>query len=382
MNLLMISGDRSMATGKRGAFWYTLELLSTHFDRIDVICPHVKVEEMLSTHPDKLTFFGNVYIHPNPKGLFSQSSWILKKGSQLYGLFRHNVMTVHEYPPFYNGIGARKLIKKVKDIGSVLEVHHIVGYPNPANLTEKMGKWMSRVYLPKEAKKFTAVRLVSKRMADLLMSWGVSKHKVAVVPSFYLDHAAFRSLAPAVKKYDVAFCARLVANKGLDRVLHAIAKIPRATLLIVGDGPDRAKCEALCKQLDIRERVEFRGWLSTQEEVLRTIATAKIFVMNSLSEGGPRIALEAMGAGLPVIATRVGVMEDVIEEGKNGLLTTGEPDDLAQKITMLLSNPQLREQIGLSARSILDRFERGRLIAHYAKFLQECAHTDDTPSRA
>lgn len=384
MNLLMISGDRMMATGKRGAFWYTLELLSKYFERIDVICPHVKLEDMLSTHPDKLTFFGNVYFHPNPKkGLRHQAAWIAQKGSQLHHLFRHGVMTVHEYPPFYNGIGARRLLKKVHALGSVMEVHHVVGYPRPADLKERIGRILSRIYLPREAKQFNAVRVVNKRTADVLLGWGVAKNKINVVPSFYLDHAAFKSLPPApVKKYDVAFCARLVANKGLDRLLRAIAKIPRVTLLVIGDGPERAACEALCTQLDIRERVEFRGWLPMQDDVLRAISSAKTFVMNSLSEGGPRIALEAMAIGLPIITTRVGVMEDVIEENVNGLFTTGTPDDLAMKIATMLADPQSRERMGQNARGILQRFERERLIANYARFLQMCASGDSFPRTA
>ncbi len=371
MNLLMISGDRSMLNGKRGAFWYTLEAFSKHWGRIDIICPYADID---TKNPDNLTFFGNVHFHPCPeKALIKQPAWIFKKGLQLHELFHHNVMTVHEYPPFYNGFGAMMLLRSLK-IGSVLEIHHLVGYPVPADMKERMGRILSRVFLPYEIPSFDAVRTVSKPTAERLLSWKVKKSKVSVVPSFYLDHRLFAGIEqPIHKQYDIAFCARLVPNKGLETLLRAIAKRPRITLLVIGDGPERAKCEALARQLDISERVEFRGWLGSQEEVLKALTSTKIFVMNSLSEGGPRIALEAMACGLPVIATKVGVMPDVIEDGKNGLLTTGTPDDLIAKIETLLQDESLRQRLGQEAKGVLERFEREKLIANYARFLQSVA---------
>ncbi len=369
MNLLMISGDRSVLAGKQGAFWYTLEAFSKHWERIDIICPYVDID---TSNPDTLTFFGNVHFHPCPqKTLRAQPGWILKKGTQLHTLFHHAVMTVHEYPPFYNGMGAQKLRRQIKKIGAVLEVHHLVGYPVPASFTERIGRMLSRWYIPAEARMFDALRTVSKTTAEQLLAWGVSKSKVSVVPSFYLDHAQFLALDHSVRKqYDVAFCGRLVANKGLEEVLRAIAKIPRVTLLVIGDGPERKRCEEVTKQLDIAERVEFRGWLDTQKDVLQTLLTAKLFVMHSKSEGGPRISLEAMACGLPVISTKVGVMPDVIEDGKNGFLTTGDPEDLAALIRRLLADPALCEQVGHAAKAVLERFEREKLIANYARFLQ------------
>lgn len=367
MNLLMISGDRSMLAGKQGAFWYTLEALSREWERIDVICPHVP------DAPEAASFFGNVYFHPSPYPLWRQHRWIMTMGLQLTARYRYAVMTVHEYPPFYNGIGARHLSEE-SGVPYVLEVHHLVGYPVAASATEWIGRIMSRLYLPRAIRKASAVRVVSKATAETLIAWNAPQEKIRVVPSFYLDRELIESIGdqPPVQ-YDAVFCGRLVANKGVPQLLKAIAALPRATLLVIGDGPERARLEALAKSLGIVHRVEFRGWLPTQRDVLRAIRSARMLVMNSSSEGGPRVPLEAMAAGMPVIVTRVGVMPDVIVDGMNGLFTSGDAEDLAAHIDRLMTHAELRERMGEEAKHILERFERGRLIGQYARFLQSFA---------
>ena len=133
MNLLMISGDRSILEGKQGAFWYTLQELRKHWDRIDIICPKPKSAEIEMFdgehhYSPKDTAGGEVYFHPSSRNLWYQPAWIQKKGEELYNKHKHAVMTVHDYAPFYNGRGALKLSKRI-GIPHVLEIHHIVGWP-------------------------------------------------------------------------------------------------------------------------------------------------------------------------------------------------------------------------------------------------------------
>jgi glycosyltransferase involved in cell wall biosynthesis len=282
-------------------------------------------------------------------------------------------MTVHEYPPFFNGIGAARL-SKLTHIPYMLEVHHLVGFPRAASWQENIGRMLSRSYLPRAIHKSGGVRVVSKATAETLMKWGVKQGKISVVPSFYLDRSFFESLGPRpAVRYDVVFCGRLVANKGIPDILRALAKVPRTSLLIIGDGPERESLQKLSASLDIASRVEFKGWLPTQRDVIQGVRSARVLVMNSLSEGGPRVPLEAMAAGMPVIVTKVGVMPDVIVDGVNGFFTTGTPDDLASVIKRALENPEQLEKMGEEAKSILDRFERERLIARYALFLKDIA---------
>lgn len=365
MNLLMISGDRSAVQGKKGAFYYTLEELCKHFARIDVITPKVK-----HVHPPALE---NVYFHPSKRGLWYQPRWIEKKGRELRETVKCDVMTVHEFPPFYNGFGARRLHRKT-GIPYALEIHHVTGYPVSATNTEQAGYALSRMFLKRDAKHATCVRVVNDDVYALLKSWGIDEEKLSIVPSFYLDSDVLQAQNKEEKEsFDIVCACRMVANKGLPELITAMKDLPHRTLLLIGDGPLRHQAMQLARRLGIADRITFFGWLRTQEDVARAMHMGKIFVMNSKSEGGPRVALEAMALGLPVIATRVGIMPNVIQEGVNGIFTSGTVPDLVEKIATLLQNDEARRRMGENATAIMDRFERKKCIAEYAMFLQSLA---------
>lgn len=367
MRLLMISGDRSVLQGKKGAFWYMLEEMSKHWERIDVICPRA-TRNQIGDRSEGHKAFSNIFFHPSPRGLWRQPWWILEKGSELIAEHHHGVMTVHEYPPFYNGIGARWLARAT-GVPFILEVHHIVGWPKASSLSERIGYRMSRLYLPRACRRAAQVRCVSRATADVLRRWGVKN--VEIVPSFYLDPEHLRPDPEVPRTYDLVVAARLVPNKGIREVIEALTSMaPHRRLLVIGDGPEMRKLKAHAKKHGVHERVVFSGWLKENSEVYYALQTGWVFVMNSKSEGGPRIALEAMALGLPVVATPVGVMPDVVRHGENALFTTGEPRDLAEKAETLLADELLRRRIGGEAQKIIGQFERRVLIQKYAEFLK------------
>jgi len=374
MKLLMISGDRSILRGKRGAFWYTLQEMRKHWDRIDIICPHAHCNPVTGckSSVEVKDGGGEVHFHPSPRGLWYQPFWILHRGKELLNVHHHDVMTVHDYPPFYNGLGARWLAKST-GLPFAVEIHHIVGYPRAASFGEAVGRVLSRFVIPCHARHAAKVRVVNANAKKLLVSWRVDPAKVQVVPSFYLDRTLLtKAIRPPVS-YDVSFCGRIVRNKQLCELITAVSDIPEVRVLVIGDGPDRVRCERLAKKLGMGERITFLGWLPTAEDVVGAVLTARVFVMNSLSEGGPRSALEAMGMGMPVIATPVGIMPEVIEESINGIFTDGSRGDLRRKIMRLVEDDAARERLGTEARKVLDRFDRSTLVKQYADFLKGIA---------
>lgn len=363
MNLLMITGDRGVASGRPCAFFHTLQGLSPHFGRIDVLCPRVAGAAVASVH-------GNVFLHPSPWPLVLQSLWIVRKGRALVAEHGHGAMTAQEYPPFYNGIGAAVLSRKT-GVPLCLEVHHVAGWPRAADAAETVGRTLSRLMLPLLARRAAAVRVVNRTARDLLARWGVAAARLHVVPSFYLDAGALTpaDTAPTV---DLAFCARLVPNKGLLRFLEALTVLPGTTAVVIGDGPLRPSAEHYCASHGLTNRVRFTGWLPAGGQIAE-LKKARALVMCSLSEGGPRVVLEAMACAVPVIATPVGIVPEIVN-GENGLLTTGTAADIALKAKALLADDAKRAALGQAARpAVLPRFDRNTTLPAYAAFLSSLA---------
>lgn len=360
----MITGDRAVASGKRGPFAVTLTGLARHFDRIDVLTPKVAAGDKAwqSLVPP------NVHIHTAPVGLFGHARWIEAKGEELAA--RHGIRhaTVQASPPFHHAIGAARLAKKA-GLKLALEVHHVVGHPRAASLQERAGYVLSRIMIPRLSRKVRAVRVVNKGMVSFLKQWGVKKPLLHVVPSFYLDSSLIQAVADVQPSVSLSFCARLVPNKNLPLILRTLQLLPHATLVVISDGPMRKKWETMARDLGVAPRVTFRGWLGSEIEVARAMRSAHVFVMPSLSEGGPRVGLEAMMLGMPVVSTKVGIMPDAIVHGRNGFLVDATPEAFADVLNPLLADADLRARIGAEASAIALQHERDHAIARYARFL-------------
>lgn len=368
--ILMISGDRSLAGSKRGAFYNTLEEFHKYWERLDIICPRTKALVSNSQTPNVKNIFRNVFLHPSPWPLFFQPFWILKKGLEIFREQKFDLMTIHEYPPFYNGIGARLLWNKIK-IPYVLEIHHIVGYPKAADLKEKFYKFLTELFIKEDSKKAIALRVVNKQVKERLIKWGVQENKIKLIPSFYIDLDIFKPLN-LEKKYDLVTACRLVKNKGLDLLLEAIKLISydlKLKLLIIGEGPEFKNLKAKVKSLKLENNVEFAGWLRGEEEIAQLYNQSKIFILTSYNEGGPRAALEAIACGLPIITTRVGIIEEIIKDGKNGIFIDWSQEDIAEKIKFLLENNSLQEKFAKTNLAAVKQFEKKSAVKNYAQFL-------------
>lgn len=156
----------------------------------------------------------------------------------------------------------------------------------------------------------------------------------------------------------------------LHAMRHALEHIPSAHYLIVGDGPDRARLEALAADLGVAERVTFAGH---RDDVPSLLGAADLFVLPSHTEALPTVLMEAMAAGLPVVATEVGGIPEMVERGVSAHLVPAEsPRLLADAVTRVLAAPLQAAAMGKAGRRLaLDRFDidrqAARLVAEYRR---------------
>jgi glycosyltransferase involved in cell wall biosynthesis len=151
------------------------------------------------------------------------------------------------------------------------------------------------------------------------------------------------------------FVGRLAELKGVTVLLEALRQIkkdqPDVELTIVGDGPDRVRFESVAHSLDVADRVRFVGARS-QRQVAAHLAETDVFVLPSFAEGVPVTLMEALASGVPVVATRVGGVAELVEHGTNGYLVhPGEPGPLADALLALLDDPGTRNRFGEAGRA-------------------------------
>lgn len=176
-----------------------------------------------------------------------------------------------------------------------------------------------------------------------------------------IDPAKFTPTKQEGEGTNLLYIGRLAAVKGLPVLFEAVARVresvPDVMLRLAGDGPDRDALGAQAESLGIRENVEFLGY-QNQEQIAGLLRDSHAFVMSSFAEGVPVVLMEAMAAGVPVIATHIAGIPELIEDGVSGFLTPpGDSAMLARKIVDLLQDGSLRQRLAEAAlRKVEDEF--------------------------
>jgi glycosyltransferase involved in cell wall biosynthesis len=207
----------------------------------------------------------------------------------------------------------------------------------------------------------------SRAAADRLLAERVGAHKVTVVPNG-LDFGHFAPKAARGPLRKVIMVANLRPEKGHDTLIDAAAAIlpqfPDATFEFVGAGPERDRVVARATRAGIAHACSFPGH---RNDVAARLAGADIFVLPSRSEAFPNAVLEAMAAGLPVVASGVGGILELIDDGRTGLLARpGDARILAGHLTRLMTDPALAERLGRAARAdVQGRYSFERMVASF-----------------
>jgi glycosyltransferase involved in cell wall biosynthesis len=168
----------------------------------------------------------------------------------------------------------------------------------------------------------------------------------------------------------VGSVGRLDHQKAFDVLLHAMAELQGVTLVIVGDGPARGSLEGLASELGIRDRVIFTGWL---EDPRPTLGAFDVLALASRFESFPLVLLEAMHGGVPIVATAVGGVPEMLEDGVTGIVVPpGDPIALTEALRTLVADPARRERLGSQAKAVaLTRFRADTMSRNYESLYRE-----------
>jgi N-acetyl-alpha-D-glucosaminyl L-malate synthase BshA len=153
-------------------------------------------------------------------------------------------------------------------------------------------------------------------------------------------------------------------------IFERVSRVIPSRMIMVGDGPDRSRAEAFCRERRLKERVLFLGNVPNLEEI---VGASDLFLLPSETESFGMAALEAMASEVPVIATRAGGLPEVIVDGESGyLLPVGDVDSMAARSIEILSNSELQRNMGRAGRRIAEtKFNVEQIVPQYRHFYEQ-----------
>lgn len=207
--------------------------------------------------------------------------------------------------------------------------------------------------------------------------YGVPAEKISIIPES-IDLDARRRLAEGVVTQDrerrptILSVARQYRRKDTATLLRGIEQLVRrrkdVSLRIVGGGPELPRLQRLAARLELDENVAFLGPVKSQRELMREYREADIFCLSSRQEGFGIVFLEAMEAGLPIVAARAGAVPEVVPEDEAGLLfDPGDYGELAKCLEYLIETPELRREMGERGKSLVREYDLVCVAALFAQ---------------
>jgi glycosyltransferase involved in cell wall biosynthesis len=283
-----------------------------------------------------------------------------------------DLVHAHQYTPFFYGLTAR-LRGPRRPIVFTEHGRHQPDYPRPKRMLA------NRLLLSRRDR---VVGVGAAVRQALIANEGLPPDRVGVlyngidVDAFAAaDRAAARAaLGAGPDDLVLIQVARLDYLKDHATAVRTLARVasrrPGARLVLVGDGPERAAVESKARELGVADRVQMLG---TRRDVARLLPGADLFLLTSVSEGIPLTALEAMAAGLPVVATEVGGLREVVADGATGFLApAGDDAGLAGHVLRLAADPGLRRRLGEAGRDRAKlHFDEPRMCADYGRLYEE-----------
>ena len=169
------------------------------------------------------------------------------------------------------------------------------------------------------------------------------------------------------EKTDVIFAGRLMSYKNVDVLIKSIKLIkeknPEIKSLIIGDGPEKKRFEALTQKLNLGKNIKFLGFLENNDDVYAMMRSSKVFVLPSTREGFGIVVIEANACGIPVITIdhKDNAARDLIEEEKNGFVCQLDENEIAKRIIRILENSSGRK-LKKSCMDLAEKYEWDKIV--------------------
>lgn len=163
------------------------------------------------------------------------------------------------------------------------------------------------------------------------------------------------------------------------RMFEIVHKKIKSKLLMVGDGPERQKCEELCRQLGVCEHIKFIG---KQEAIEELLAISDLFIMPSETESFGLAALEAMACEVPVITSDSGGLPEIVKNGFNGYMSpVGDYQDMAKNAMQILQDEETLHSFKKNAFETSKEFEISKILPQYIDYYYEVIHQNDLKNK-
>jgi glycosyltransferase involved in cell wall biosynthesis len=222
--------------------------------------------------------------------------------------------------------------------------------------------------------RYQGVVAVCQPVVDSLLSWQPQlRSKIVIIPNGVpiRDQPPDPLITPASKSVRFFFAGRLEHAKGVDLLIEALAQVDSThfELIVAGHGSQRAYLEQLATDRGLGQRVRFVG---ANHDLSEWMKSADCLVLLSRWEGLPMVVLEAMERGLPVIASDVGGLPEMIVDGVNGyLVSSGDVGALAQRLQAIIETPDMLRSLGAAARqTIIEGYSINRVAQQHLELYQ------------
>jgi glycosyltransferase involved in cell wall biosynthesis len=262
-----------------------------------------------------------------------------------------------------------RLASRILGIPLVVTVHGWACAPGTPPVQAAASRWLERSIGPLASKVITVSEFDRRFGVDTRL---VAEHRVVTVHNGMPDVPPELRAQPGHSPARLVMVARFEPQKDHATLLQALGGLRDLPwqLALVGDGPLRPAMESLARSLEIGDRVQFMG---QRRDVDRILAQSQISVLASNWEGFPLSILEAMRAGLPVVASGVGGVAEAIEDGQTGyVVPQGQAEVFRDRVQRLLASPALRIQFGANGRRRYEQaFTLEQLVARTLHVYEE-----------